>query len=98
MTVDHSPKADLNKSSSTQLSAYISSGSALLYNFPPSVPSATITILQNVSFGSGYKNKLFLSGVIEEQLLTSYNFKESLLAQIGLPFNEILLALCVLRI
>lgn len=98
VTADHFSKAALNNSSSSQLSEYISGRSALLNILPPSVPPVTITILQNVSFGSGYKNKLLASGGLDDPLLSPRNMRESITTQYGLPFSEILLALCVWRI
>ena len=90
--------ADFSKSTGTQLSSYISSESALLHTIPPLVPAATFTILHNGSFGSGFKCKALLPGITDNPSLFSLSFYELHSVQLGLPFCEILLALCVLRI
>jgi len=98
VTVNHPAIADFHNSSKTQLSTYIYGGSALINTIPPLVPASTFTILHYGSLGSGFKNRLFLSAVLDDPSHSSFSFWESHSVQHGLPFSEILLALCILRI
>ncbi|HMT30365.1 MAG TPA: hypothetical protein PKD91_13915 [Bacteroidia bacterium] len=87
-----------NETTSAQLTPNITYAGELSNTYPPVVPAASFTFIQNGSNGNGFNNKMFHSEFVNENLRTYYSLFRFISAKNTLCVFEKLATLCILRI